>query len=132
MNAFLVDVENKPGELARVAEAIAAKGVDITALSGATCGEHGKVTIITADEDATAAALRATGTSFRMTDVTDISLPAEAGSLPKATRRLAEADVNIEAIMVLGMEGNHVRVAFVTDAPAKARTILAMAEAGAR
>ena len=28
MNAFLVELENKPGELARVTEAIAAKGVE--------------------------------------------------------------------------------------------------------
>jgi hypothetical protein len=129
MNAFLVDLEDKPGELARITEAIAAKGVDITAMSGATCGEHGKVAIITADEDAAAAALRTTGASFRMTDITDVMLPAQPGSLAKATLRLAESEVNIEAIMVLGMDGNNVRVAILTDAPAKARTILTLAAA---
>jgi hypothetical protein len=34
MNAFLVDLENKPGALATVAEALAAKGVNITGVSG--------------------------------------------------------------------------------------------------
>ena len=43
MNAFLVDLENKPGELARVTEALAAKGVDILAISGTTSGDRGKV-----------------------------------------------------------------------------------------
>ena len=33
MHAFLVELENKPGELARVTEAIAAKGVDINGVS---------------------------------------------------------------------------------------------------
>ena len=36
MNAFIVDLENKPAELAKVAEAIAEKGIDITGFSGST------------------------------------------------------------------------------------------------
>ena len=67
-----------------------------------------------------------------MTDTAEISLRAQPGSLAQATRRLAEGEVNIEAIMVIGMDGNDVRVAFVTDAPAKAKTILAMAEPALR
>ena len=132
MNAFLIDLENKTGELARVTEAIAAKGVDIMAVSGTTSGDRGRVAIITRDEEATAAALRSVGCSFRMTDSTETSLPSHPGSLAQATRRLAEGEVNIEAIMVIGMEGDHVRVAFITDAPAKARTLLAMAEPAIR
>jgi len=60
----------------------------------------------------------------------EISLRAQPGSLAQATRRLAEGEVNIEAVMVIGMEGDNVRVAFLTDAPAKARTILTLAETG--
>ncbi len=47
MQVFLVDLKNKPGELARAAEAIAAKGIDISAISGATCGDSGRAAIIT-------------------------------------------------------------------------------------
>ena len=36
MNAFLVDLDNKPGEFARISEAIAKKGINITTISGAT------------------------------------------------------------------------------------------------
>ena len=36
MQAFLIDLENKPGAFADVAEMIAAKGINITAVSGAT------------------------------------------------------------------------------------------------
>lgn len=132
MNAFLIDVENRPGELARVTEAIAAKGADIMAVSGTTMGDRGKVAIITDDEEATSAALRGAGCSFRMTDAAEISLRGEPGALARATRRLAEGEVNIEAIMVIGMNGNEVKVVFVTDAPAKAKTILAMSETALR
>ena len=132
MNAFLIDLENRPGELARVTEAIAAKGVDIKAVSGTTSGDRGKVAIITDDEESTAAALRSAGCSFRLTDAADISLQAKPGSLALATRRLAEGEINIEAVMVIGMDGNDVKVAFLTDAPAKASTILATTEAALR
>src|SRR6476659_1772796 len=39
VQAFLIDLENKPGAFADVAEMIAAKGINITAVSGATCGD---------------------------------------------------------------------------------------------
>jgi hypothetical protein len=132
MNAFLVDLENRPGELARVTEAIAAKGVDILAISAMAAGDRGRVAIITNDEEPAAAALRSAGCSFRMTDAAEVSLRAQPGSLAQATRRLAEGEVNIEAVMVMGMDGDDVRVAFLTDAPAKAKTILAMAESALR
>jgi hypothetical protein len=132
MNAFLVDLENRPGELARVTEAIAAKGVDIRAISGTTSGDRGKVAIITDDEESTTAALQGAGCSFRLSDAAEISLQSRPGALAQATRRLADGEVNIEAIMVIGMEGNEVKVAFVTDAPAKAKTILAMAGSALR
>ena len=43
MNAFIVDLKNKPAELAKVTEAIAQKGIDITGFSGSTCGDNGTV-----------------------------------------------------------------------------------------
>jgi ACT domain-containing protein len=132
MNAFLVNLENKPGELARVTAAIAAKGVDITAVSGTTCGESGRVAIMTDHEEATAAVLRKAGCSFRVMDSTETSLRAQPGSLAQACRRLADGHVNIEAIMAIGMDGSEVKIAFLTDAPAKAKTILMFAETSSR
>ena len=57
MHAFLVELENKPGELARVTEAIAAKGIDINGVSGSTCGSSGSVALMTDNDDATRTAL---------------------------------------------------------------------------
>jgi hypothetical protein len=124
MNAFLIDLENKVGELARVTEAIAAKGVNITAVSGSTCGSGGSVAVMTADEASTRTALQGAQCSFREVEATTAALPNEPGSLAKACRRLADGGVNIEALMPIGMEGNDVTVAFITADPAKAREIL--------
>ena len=124
MNAFLVELQNKTGELARVTEAIAAKGIDITGVSGSTCGSSGSVALMTDNEAMTRTVLKDAGLKFREMEATQAAIATAPGSLAKACRRLADAGVNIEALMPTGMEGDHVKVAFVTADPAKAREIL--------
>jgi len=124
MNAFLVELENKVGELSRVSEAIADKNVNITAISGATCGGSGSVAVLTDDDGATRSALHAAGCTFRELEVAETMVPNVPGSLAKAARRLADGGVNVEALMPTGMQGNGVKVAFVTADAARARSIL--------
>jgi hypothetical protein len=122
MNAFLVDLENKSGALATVAEALAAKGINITGVAGATCGDSGRVAITTSDPVATREALKATRLTFKELEITETSLAHQPGSLAKATRRLASAGVNIEAIFPTSMAGSDINVAFVTDNPTVSAT----------
>jgi hypothetical protein len=131
MNAFLIELDNKVGELARITEAIAAQNINITAISGATGGGSGNVAVMTADEAATRTALQGAGCSFREMEVTDVALPNVPGSLAKASRRLADGGVNIEALLLTGMQGNDINVAFVTSDAAKARSILSTAGSAA-
>lgn len=125
MKAFLVDLENKPGELARVTEAIAKKGINIEGISGATCDESGRVAIVTRDEAGTRAALEEASRTFKEMEATEVSIPHVPGSLAKAARRLADAGINVEALFPTGMQGTDVSVAFVTDNPVKAKEALA-------
>jgi hypothetical protein len=127
MNAFLVDLENKPGEFARVSEAIARKGINITTISGATCGSSGRLALTTDNDGATRTALGEAKATFTESEVTEATLRHEPGSIAKIARRLADSGVNIEAIIPTGMKGNDVTVAFVTDNPAKAKSLLAEA-----
>jgi hypothetical protein len=124
MHAFLVELENKAGELARITEAIAAKGIDIKAVSGSTCGSSGSLALMTDDEAKTRTVLTETRSKFREIEVTETSIAQAPGSLAKVARRLADGGVNVEALVATGMAGNEVTVAFVTSDPAKARTIL--------
>ena len=132
MNAFLVELENKAGELARVTEAIAAKGVDIKGVSGSTCGSSGSVALMTDNDAATRTAITEAGLKFREMEAIQAPIAAAPGSLAKACRRLADAGVNIEALMPTGMEGDHVTVAFITGDAAKARQILTTTGSAAR
>jgi hypothetical protein len=132
VNAFIVELENKSGELARVTEAIAQKGIDITGFAGTTAGDHGAVVLITNDEDATRKVLAGAGLKVREAEIVPASLDARPGSLAEAARRLADAGVNIQAAMPIGMAGDKVTVAFATDDAAKARGALAEAVTGIR
>ena len=78
MNAFIVDLKNKPAELAKVAEAIAQKGIDITGFSGSTFGDSGTLTLITDNEAATRRVLTDGSWKFRTIDVVETSLPEQA------------------------------------------------------
>jgi hypothetical protein len=126
MNAFLVDLDNKPGSLAAAAEALAAKGVNILGVSGTSCGDGGRAAIVTADDATTRTALQDARIKFKEMEATEVSLRHEPGSLAKAARRLADEGVNIEAIFPTGMTGDDISVAFVTSNPAKAKEALAM------
>ena len=135
MNAFIVDLKNKPGELAKVAGAIADKGINITGFSGATCGDTGSVVLLTADEAGTRQALSAVGYKAREVELVSAALADKPGSLAEAARQLANAGVNIEAAVPVGMSGGNFHVAFATDNPSKARSALGdrvLAGAGTR
>ena len=127
MQAFIVDLTNKPGELARVAEAIAEKGIDIVGFSGATCGDSGTVTLMTNDEAGTARVLSQGGFKHRTAELVSASLEQKPGTLAAAARRLGDAGINIDAAMATGMSGGSVQVAFVTDNPTRAREALGQA-----
>ena len=129
MHAFLVDLTNKPGALADIAEALGKKGINIENVAGASCGDSGRLAITTSDDVGTRAVIAAAGLKSKELETTEVSLAHSPGSLGKAARRLAEAGVNIEAILPAGMSAGQVTVAFVTSNPAKAKEILATAAA---
>ncbi len=57
MNAFIIDLENRPGSLADTAAAIAEKGININGVAGATEWRLGTIALVTNDESATRSAL---------------------------------------------------------------------------
>ena len=133
MNAFIVELKNKAGELARITEAIAQKGIDITGFAGATIGDQrlGRPDHQRRGRDPQGP-VRGRSVTVREVEIVPAALDARPGSLAEAARRLADAGVNIEAAMPIGMAGDKVTVAFATSDPAKARGVLGEAIAGIR
>jgi hypothetical protein len=124
MNAFIIELADKPGALASVAEAIAQKGINITGFAGATSGGSGTAILITNDEAGTRSALATTGAKVREVELVTVGLENKPGALAEITRKLADAGINLEASLPTGMAGNTVHVAFATNDPAKARQVL--------
>lgn len=128
MNAFIVHLEDKPGELTRVAEAIARKGIDITSFAGLTCGRDGTVAFVTNDEAGTRKALSEAGCEVREAELIPASIPNSPGELAKIARKLSDAGVNVEAALPTGMSGGTATVAFATSDPVRARQLLGSKE----
>ena len=131
MNAFIVDLKNKPGAFAKVAEEIGAQGINITGFSGATSGDEGSVVLLTADDLGTRRVLTDGRWRYREVELVSTSLPDRPGTLAQVTKTLAAAGLNIEAAMPIGMAGDNVHVAFATDDPRKAREVLEQQPVGA-
>ncbi len=124
MQAFIIELRNVPGEVARVTETLAHKGINITGFTGSTCGDSGSVCLLTNDEAGSRSALREAGYKVRERELVVASVADRPGALADVTRRLADAGVNIEAAMPTGMSGGEISVAFATDDATKAREAL--------
>jgi hypothetical protein len=115
MNTFIIELENRPGTLADIADAIAEKGINIAGVAGATAAGSGAIALLTNDEASTRSVLDASGSRYREVALATASLEDKPGVLAQAARRLADAGVNIEAIFPTGMEAGKITVAFGVD-----------------
>lgn len=124
MNAFVVEMENRPGELARLAEAVADKAINITAIGAAASGSSGAIGFLTNDEEGTRQALDQVGIAYRSVELVSAALEDRPGTLAQAARRLADAGVNIELLLGTGTSGSRVTVVFGVDDASAARQAL--------
>ena len=123
MIAFLVDLENRVGSAAEVAEAIAERGINVTGGAGMACGNSGQLAVTTNDEAATRRLLLGRGYNFREIELVPITLADTPGTFARTCRALADAKINVEAAFAMGTGGGNT-IAFATDDPARARSIL--------
>jgi hypothetical protein len=124
MFGFLVECANRPGEIARVSQAIAEKGVNITASCSLAWGEHGAIGVIASDAEATRDALETTGMTFHEYELVSFRLADRPGTLAEASQRLASAGVDIELLVPTGYSGGEVALAVGVDNVPLARQAL--------
>jgi hypothetical protein len=125
MNLFTVKLRNEPGTFAKVAEAIANRGVDILAVGGGGIGDAGVGALITDNDGATRAALQEANCEFSEAEAIVADLEDQPGTLARATRALADAGVNLTGLLIVQSMGDRARLAFAVDDPVKAREALA-------
>jgi hypothetical protein len=95
MQAFVIQAANRPGELARVTEPIAGRGINIEAFS-LGYGAEGALAILSHDEKGLQSALDETGITYKAVPLLTIWLEDKPGTVAMAARKLADAGVNIE------------------------------------
>ena len=123
-NQFVVQLNNEPGAMASLAEALAARGVDVRAIGGGGIGDSGHVIMTTADDATTKQILDEGGYTYIEGESILAEVDDRPGGMAALSRQLADAGVNIYGHLFLGRWGDRAMFAFVVDDPEKARPIL--------
>jgi hypothetical protein len=124
MTEFAIRVSHRPGELARVANALARYGVNIKSVTAQANGSDAMLRILPDDAEPTRAALTKNQIAFEESEIVTVLLENRAGELARISERLADANVNLRAIYLTGIVDNLVELAVVADNPEKARMAL--------
>jgi len=95
MQTFIVETANRPGELGRVADTIARRGINVVAFC-LGYGTKGAAAFLANDEKGVRSALDSEGFTYHESPVLTISLKDEPGQVAWAAKRLGDAGVNIE------------------------------------
>jgi hypothetical protein len=124
MRDCTIKLTDKPGDLARVADALARRGVNVKALA-AMVVDGMAITRILPDDIVTArSAFEAANIRFTESEVHQVLLENQAGVLAQLTTRLGEAGVNLEAIYVTGVADGLVELVIASDNPKKTKKVL--------
>lgn len=114
-------LEDRPGMLAQLGEALGAGGVNIDGGCAVTSGGEGWVHILVDDAAAARAALEAAGMSVSSErEVVVVDAEDRPGELGATARRFAEAGVNVELFYI----SSGMKLVFVVDDSEKARAAI--------
>src|SRR5216110_1786654 len=95
-------LENRPGALARVCDALAKAEININALATSDTVDHSVVRMVVSDPTKALMLLGEAGVLALETEVLMIETTNQPGVLARIAERLAEADVNIEYAYLAG------------------------------
>jgi hypothetical protein len=124
LHEFKVFLSNKPGELARVTEALAARAVNIMAIASESGTDRPFLRIVTNDASTAQKALNTAGFSFEQNGVISVELLDRPGELAKIAKRLARAQVNVESLYIIGKKSGKTELAVAVDDEKKAKKAL--------
>ena len=124
MKEFDVFVDNKPGELARVTDALAQSAINIRGLATEKRSVKPVIKVITDDEVSTRRSLQRMGFVFEEFEVIMLDLVDRPGEIAKVAKKAAKAGLNIESIFLIGKKESAVSMAVLTNDLKKAKEAL--------
>ena len=123
MSVFTVDLTNQPGELARLCEALAGRGVNLI-LCATTRGERGTVAFIADDEAGAETALAGAGLGYNRRPTLTIRMEDQPGAGAATFRKLADAGVNADLLVPVRVSDDLFFAVICVDDPGRARRAL--------
>lgn len=124
MRDFAIHLTHRPGELARVTHALAKKGVNLKSVAAMVIESKGMLRLIADDVEAARAALTEGHVPFEESELVTVMLENRAGEVEDMAGKLANANVNVHALYVIGLDGDLVELALAVDDPKKAKKVL--------
>jgi hypothetical protein len=120
-----VTMEDRPGSLAKLADALGKAGVNMDAIAAQTSAGSGDIRILVEDTAAARKALDAAGIRVQgEREMVFADLADTPGSLAAAARKLSDANLNVDAIYVVGGAGGKKQLAIGVSDVAKGRAAL--------
>ena len=123
MSVFTVDLKNQPGELARLCEAMAGRGVNLI-LCATTRGEDATVAFIADDEASAETALAGAGLGYNRRPALTIRMENQPGAGAATFRKLADAGVNTDLLVPVRVSDDLFFAVICVDDPDEARRAL--------
>jgi len=123
MSVFTVDVQNQPGELARLCEAMAGHGINLV-LSATARGDGATVVFIADDEAGAEAVLQDAGIAYEIRPALTIRMENQPGTGAATFRKLADAGVNADLLLPVRVSDDLFLAVLCVDDHDKARRAL--------
>ncbi len=124
MKDFVIALSHRPGELASVTNALSLQGVNIKSLAAITLGHQAILRLVADDVEAARDALKAGNIRFEERELVTVLLENRAGEVTGVAAKLADAGLNLEAVYVVGLDGDLIELAFAVDDVKKAKKLL--------
>jgi hypothetical protein len=124
MREFVIQLGHRPGEMARVTNALSLYGVNIKSVAAMTFGDQALLRLIPDNVESARSALSTSNIRFDENETAVVLLENRAGELTAVIAKLAEAGVNIEAAYVVGLTDDLLELAIVSDDVKKAKKVL--------
>jgi hypothetical protein len=121
---FVVELDNRPGELAHLARALAARGINIINIAAGGAGRTAFAYLETDAFDVTGKVLSGMGYDYLAGHTLVVEIDDEPGALARLTAELADAGINIEGVMTASHCRGLVDIAITVDDVEKAQAVL--------
>lgn len=124
MRQFVIQMDNRPGELAHLVRALATRGINIDHLACVGTGPVAGCFVVPSNPVAMREVLRGIGHDYIEGDAVTARIPDRPGGLAETTDRLAAAGVNVIGMLCIGRQQGIVEMAITVDDEQRALSAL--------